>query len=421
MIIDFKSKRENKVDESGLNAQEVALKSMVEKIMLLQKDHEPLSSLSADQRIAQQKAGEVLTHIRTQGVEKTDNELLLLLTDELATQGILMAPDPYLVRRIVQPFEDLFFLASSSDAIDLWQNLQSLKEQYFLFEVGIVVANADDHICESERAFFYDKTLQSDLDDKDRARLQLNVLWHLTYPSQMKSIISRLEKLPAQHKEEVARFILSTMISDGWFDLGGEKRTLEKIFSILNMPSSAIYNFLEKYSPSQSHPSQSHKDTQEQQLQNQEASEKTQVDPASDRTVIPMVTLDLDDFSSSKSKAEESAQELLESIFDGAQEEMLQDEVTIGGLSKILAHIITQLMKRQQLSHQEFCAMVRQYQLMEQGVVEEINEWSYEYLDLDDDFLIFDDTQKMYQVHPESIEALQEKEDLRQLIPGFAT
>jgi len=42
-------------------------------------------------------------------------------------------------------------------------------------------------------------------------------------------------------------------------------------------------------------------------------------------------------------------------------------------------------------------------------VVAEINEWSHEYSDLDDDFLSFDDTRKVYQVHPKSIEDFQNK------------
>ncbi|MCY4444736.1 MAG: hypothetical protein OXC44_08065 [Proteobacteria bacterium] len=159
----------------------------------------------------------------------------------------------------------------------------------------------------------------------------------------------------------------------------------EKMSLIFKKPSRQIYNFLEKGSPLKIK-----KAFQKEKTKKKEASEK-------------------------------STQLQLQKILAGVhpQEETLEEEARISGLSKSLGHIITQLMKCQQLSQQEFCAVVRQ--LMEQGVVEEINEWNHEYLDLDDDFLRFDNTQKIYQVHPKSMEALQEKKDLRHLISDAAT
>jgi len=159
---------------------------------------------------------------------------------------------------------------------------------------------------------------------------------------------------------------------------------------------------------------------QKEKMQKQEISEKPEAATVPDRETMPIVTLDLD--SSSEDKTEESVQLLLERIFDGAnpQEETLEKETNRVGLSKSLDHIVSRLMECQSLSRQEFCAMVGQYQLMEQGVVEEINEWGHEHLDLDDDFLCFDNTRKMYQVHPESIRAFQEKEDLRHYILDMA-
>jgi len=230
----------------------------------------------------------------------------------------------------------------------------------------------------------------------------------------VKDIVARLESLPAQHKEEVAFFILNTMISESWFDSKREKRILEKISSTLKVPSNGIYKFLKKFL----HMTQ--KVIQKEKMQKQEISEKPEAATVPDRETMPIVTLDLD--SSSEDKTEESVQLLLERIFDGAnpQEETLEKETNRVGLSKSLDHIVSRLMECQSLSRQEFCAMVGQYQLMEQGVVEEINEWGHEHLDLDDDFLCFDNTRKMYQVHPESIRAFQEKEDLRHYILDMA-
>ncbi|MCY4444743.1 MAG: DNA repair exonuclease [Proteobacteria bacterium] len=54
------------------------------------------------------------------------------------------------------------------------------------------------------------------------------------------------------------------------------------------------------------------KSVQKEQMQTQEASEKPQVKPVSDREVMSMITLDLDVTSSSESEIEENAQSLLE-------------------------------------------------------------------------------------------------------------
>ena len=194
------------------------------------------------------KAEEVFALLKLKDSEIVHKSDLIPVADFFAQRGIILAPDPYFARKMPEKHQSILFHRCSEESIDLQAQNDLLKDQYFFFEVGCLVAYADGEVVDEERQFLAQKISDLHINPVEKLRLRSNLEWLLDHPPHFKSIKGSLAALPAYLKQEVAAFVVQTMMADHLFDLKGEMEVMLQLFDTIGVSRDFIFEHLHQKS-----------------------------------------------------------------------------------------------------------------------------------------------------------------------------
>jgi uncharacterized tellurite resistance protein B-like protein len=257
-----------------------------------------------------------------------------------------------------------------------------------LLHLGAAVAAADEEVTEDEERFL-EAHLEKGLGIKgaQRIRLRAHLEWLLSSPPNLGSLRKKLGILPANHRQQVARFLLSLAGADGHIS-PAELKVLAKIYPLLGLDPSAISVDVHELAVGR------------------DLGPVTVIpaDPGSRDFVIPApprepqdlsegVALDLDRIARIRGETAEVAA-VLDGIFADEEADVDQVELDSGegkdqqqevealpGLDPAHSALVSALMHQQAWSRVEFSRLAEQFGLMPGGAIETINEAAYSAFD----------------------------------------
>ncbi len=246
-----------------------------------------------------------------------------------------------------------------------------------ILRLGAMVASIDNHIDESEVSLLK-SIIENDnqLTETERRSLHAYLLWRLNTPANMAGLKSRLESINNREKTAVSHILISVALADGNIE-PSEIKQLEKLYTSLGLDKSMVVSDIHSSSSQKEIPSQSKK------VPVIEAETDVQTSVFSlNRELLKIHEEETHDVKS-----------VLESIFidDNLHEEpQIEDEESIEMVSSndILSNLddkhqnlYKQLITREEWSPDEIKNLCDKLQLMVDGAIEEINDWSFDHVD----------------------------------------
>ena len=305
--------------------------------------------------------------------EKIYKRHRIKISDTLARVAIGMAPDsrfalwgPKLGNSAV-----LFRLPKDTPVLD------GVSEEYrrilLFITIGGFIAHADDSIVEKEKASLEAFINSRPLTDAERNRLFANLQWIFCVPPDLRRLQGRLKEAPEDVRHDIGKIALSTAASDGLIQ-PAEITAIERLYKVMDLPPDSVYSDLHALSvPGE--PRTVLFPTEK---------EQGYTIPTPRENKHPVV-LDPKQIADLMRETEEVS-DLLGRIFE-EEEKDISEEITpdVGntedifeGLAVTYVNFLQQLLKQDIWDKSEYADLAGKFQLMPDGALEIINDWSYQ-------------------------------------------
>ena len=309
---------------------------------------------------------------RLEGIlpEKIGKRHLTGAADALARLSIGLAPDPRFALRGPRPGEPVVLFRLPTGVTALEDVSEGYRGVLLAIAMGSFVAHADGSVADTERAALDARIDAADLSATEHARLRANLKWLFAVPPDLALFRRRLTGAPEHVRQEFGHLALGMASVDGSVD-PKEIKAVERLYKAIGLPAESLYSDLNALVA---------------------GSDPVTVRPAGVRPrefEIPpperagRVRLDTDRIAALVADtARVSA--VLGNIFedDDPEDPDAADEDGTGarfpGLDPRHAALLDELLTRTRWEEPEFAALARQYQVMQAGALETLNEWSFD-------------------------------------------
>ena len=316
---------------------------------------------------------QVVERIEGEQPDKLTKSRLVKVADTLARLSVGMAPDPRFSLRSPKMEEPvvLFRLPDGTTT------LSDVSDQFLItlisLAMGSFIANADGNVSSRERDHLEANVENADVSVAEKARLKANLKWFLTVEPDLKMLQKRLREVSENVLHSLGWLALTMAAADGGID-PGEIKAIERLFKAIGLSTDSILSDLHKLT-SRAEPVlvRSAKDDL--------GEYKIPMPPENGETLIDT------DLVASVEADTLHASSILKEIFtdEEAEDDPLDDPdengESISGLDPRHEAFVRELTMRSHWSDEDFQALTQQYQLMKDGVLETVNEWSYENFD----------------------------------------
>lgn len=228
--------------------------------------------------------------------------------------------------------------------------------------LGSMVALTDNSLDQAEQ-----KVLENAIDhnsgfnEDEKRSLHAYLTWQLHTPANMTGMKNRIALLSTMEKSAVGKVIVGVACSDGRIE-PAEIKQLEKIYSSLGLDPSTISSNIHQHS----------------------TAEVTPLSPASTSPRVAEFTLDASVLARHES-ATDDVHKLLSAIFTEDEPELRESTPVAGALNGDLDNAHSQLyhrlLEKEQWPRKEATELCENFNLMLNGALEVINDWSYAVVD----------------------------------------
>ena len=302
------------------------------------------------------------------------SEILIKVTDTLARLSIGMAPDPRFALRSPK-IDEPVVLFQLSDGTTLVNKVSDLYLQTLItIAMGSFVANSEGEASASERDWLQSEIQKADLSGVEKDRLYANLKWLLAVKPDLGLLSRKMSEVPKKTHQGLAYIALSVATVDGVIG-PGKIKAVEKLYKAMKLPVENIFSDLHQLT-ARSEP-----------VLVRSASEEV-----SDSMIPSQLALEDGTFLNRRRIATIEAETLytssiLRDIFydDSIESEFFdesdEDTDEFEGLDPKHGAFVRELLKRSHWIDSDFAQLVQQFQLMRDGAMETVNEWSYEHFD----------------------------------------
>ena len=302
------------------------------------------------------------------------SEILIKVTDTLARLSIGMAPDPRFALRSPKIDEPvvLFQLSAGTTLVNKVSDLY--LQTLITIAIGSFVANSEEKASDSERDWLQSEIQKADLSGVEKDRLYANLKWLLTVEPDLRLLSRKMSEVPKNTHQGLAHIALSVATVDGAIG-PGKIKAVEKLYKAMKLPVENIFSDLHQLT-----------------ARVEPVLVRTASEEVSD-SMIPSPP-DLEDgiFLNRRRIATIEAETLytssiLREIFydDSIESEFFdepnEDADELEGLDPKHGAFVRELLKRPHWIDSDFAQLVQQFQLMQDGAMETVNEWSYRHFD----------------------------------------
>lgn len=309
--------------------------------------------------------------------EKLNKKEMELIQNLTGKSGFGFAPDPRYHK--AKPALDGNLVLFVEGHGDYFEPSKSFNEVAMALRLGAMVATIDSHIDEHELTVLH-RLIEHDtkLSPTEKKSLKAYVTWRLNTPSNMNGLKARLEKLDEKAKSLVSHILVTVALADGKID-PTEIKQLEKLYTALGLDKSLVTSDIHNISSKKSLGTI------------QKESKQSEVDAfALDEELLALHESETSD-----------VQSMLGSIFV-EDEPMAEDNVFVesapdqskSGLDSKHSSLYQELVTKEVWARDDVIELCRKLDLMVDGAIETINDWSYETVEapvLDDDDDIYVD------------------------------
>ena len=319
---------------------------------------------------------------RLEGVppNKLGKRQLTGAADALARLSIGLAPDPRFALRSPRLGEPVVMFRLPGGLTKLEDVSEGYKHLLFLVAMGSFIAHADGTVAAQEREALEGRIDASELRPDERARLHANLTWMLAISPDVGLFRRRLRDASEQSRHELGQAALALAAADGVID-PGEIKAIERLYSAIGLPAEGIYADLHALT-SRVEPVMVRRPEQTAdggytipappEKERGDEGHKVVLDAGRVATLV-----------ADTARVSSVLGEIFGDITDTEEEdpEESRDGDIFPGLDAQHAAFLTELLTRPHWGDTEFAALTRQFQLMQEGALETVNEWSFEHHD----------------------------------------
>lgn len=234
-----------------------------------------------------------------------------------------------------------------------------------ILRLGSLVAKIDDHVDRTEADYLMNVIKQNErLTEIEKRSLCAYMKWRLNTPANMNGLKKRLESLDKSEKAAIGHILIGVALADGKID-PVEIKQIEKLYTSLGLDkstiSSDIHNLSSPKRPGDGIPRGGQKTSLDHELLKQYEKETREV-----RVVLESIFEDETTVEESESEKKPDTD-----APDGA----------IPRLDTKHQDLYNKLIVKEKWSFEEVAETCKGLQLMPDGAVEEINEWTFEIVD----------------------------------------
>ncbi|WP_064603636.1 tellurite resistance TerB family protein [Photobacterium sp. J15] len=315
-------------------------------------------------------------------INKKETELIQSLAQKA---GFGIAPDSrYHNAKLTLDGKVVLFIGGHGD---FFEPSKAFNEVGMALRLGSMVANIDSDVDESELNVLHQLIAHNTkLSPTEKSSLNAYLTWRLNTPANMIGLKARLEKLGDKEKAAVSHILIGVSLADGKID-PTEIKQLEKLYTALGLDKSLVTSDIHRFSSSKT---------------------STQVSPISTSPVKSTVqdqdkpSFELDENILALHESETNdVQTMLGAIFvDEEPEPQNEKQVksssgqSAGGLEASHHELYQSLISKEKWARKEVAELCQKLDLMIDGAIETINDWSFDMVDapvLDDDDDIYVD------------------------------
>ena len=304
--------------------------------------------------------------------EKLSKRQLTGAADALARLSIGMAPDPRFALRGPKPNEPVVLFQLPKGITALEDVSEKYKNILVAIAIGSFVAHADGMIATKEHTALKALIEAADLSGSEPARLLANLQWMFEVPPDLSLLRRCLKDTPENARHELGQVAIALAATDDVI-APREIKAIERLYKAMGLTTEGVYSDLHSLT-----------------AQNELVTVRPAGEPERN-FAIPLpppdrsseVALDAGRVASVMADTVRVSS-VLENIFrDGESEEKLdetQEDVGNGfpGLDVYHTAFLRELLTRPHWDETEFAALAAQFQLMQAGALETLNEWSFE-------------------------------------------
>ncbi|MHA3595382.1 tellurite resistance TerB family protein [Yersinia enterocolitica] len=274
--------------------------------------------------------------------------------------GYCLAPDP-LYHHVKAEADGALVLFAAGEGTRLPPSPTFISAVMTL-RLGSMVALIDNSLDQAEQKVLENAIdHNSGLNEDEKRSLHAYLTWQLHTPANMTGMKNRIALLSTMEKSAVGKVIVGVACSDGRIE-PAEIKQLEKIYSGLGLDPSTISGNIHQHS----------------------TAEVTQLSSASESPRAAEFTLDASVLSRHES-ATDDVRKLLSAIFTEDDPELRESTPVAGaqdgGLDNTHSQLYHRLLEKEQWPRKEATELCENFNLMLNGALEVINDWSYAVVD----------------------------------------
>lgn len=303
--------------------------------------------------------------------EKIYKRHLTKTADVLSSLSIGMEPDPRFSLRGPKLGEPVVLFELPEHTSSFTEVSDEYRDALLCILIGGFIAHADDDIAEKEKVGLEAIVNSTSVSDIERIRLLANLRWMLTVPPNLGWLRSRLKNISEDLRHDIGKIALTIAAIDGVV-LPAEIKAIEGLYKAMDLQPESIYADLHMLSDSDEPrtillPSQK---------------EKGFAIPPPPEKNWPVV-LDPERIETLISDTVRVSA-LLSEIFEDEDtyKELPQDTTDLNnifeGLDTDHSALLLELLRQEYWDKSEYITLVAQFQLMPEGTLETLNEWSFE-------------------------------------------
>ena len=319
--------------------------------------------------------------------EKITRHHIIRAANTLAFLSIGMVPDPRFELRGPKMGEPVILFKLPEPVTELNEACSEYREALLCLMIGVCIAHADGRIAKEESAALEAYLRSASITDPERNRLLANLQWGLAVQPNFAEFRKYRKHVSDDALPDMGKFALCIAAADGAIH-PAEIKALEKLYKAIGLPSDNIYSELHALSmPSCPKTILFADGTQN--------DGRTTPSSSSHEPVV----LDKKHISSLMAETAQVSS-LLGNIFEEDVHEDVSADSTgttdvFAGLDAQHSAFLRELLTRQHRVKAEYNALAERFQLMPEGAMETLNEWSF---DRFDDILIDEDAH--YEINP---------------------
>lgn len=293
-----------------------------------------------------------------QKINKREAELIQKLAEKV---GYGIAPD--LRYHLAKPNPEGVIVLLNQIHGDSFDPSNSFAEIGMALRLGAMVAQIDSEVHLSEVQVLKNLIVNNPhLSDLEKSSLNAYLTWRLNTPANMNGLKARIGSLDNEQKSLISHILIGVALADGRIDLS-EIKQLEKLYVALGLEKERVSSDIHNISSAK--------------VANQDVAQKTEEKPS--------FTLNEDVLALHESETSD-VKEMLGAIFaedivENEEELKVTSQIGGDGLDPKTSQFFQALIKKEQWTREEITSLCQELELMVDGALEAINDWSYDQVD----------------------------------------